>query len=52
MTLLIIEKLKGSPVSPKVQVAITYVGLALILSLFLYVTYHDALRIFERLFGA
>ena len=42
--LMIIEKLKGSPVSAKVQVAITYVGLAFFLGLLLYVTYNDVSR--------
>ncbi len=45
MVMLIIEKIKGSPVSPKIQVAVTYAGLALILSLFLYITYHDVARL-------
>ncbi|AQQ71227.1 Regulator of sigma E protease [Limihaloglobus sulfuriphilus] len=43
--LLIIEKIKGSPVNMKVQQALMYVGLALILLLFVYVTFHDILRL-------
>ncbi len=44
---LAVEKIKGSPVSEKVQVAFIYAGLALVLSLGIYVTYHDILRIFN-----
>ena len=42
-----VEKLKGSPLSLKTQVAIQYVGLVLILALFIFVTYQDILRIFR-----
>jgi len=42
-----VEKLKGSPLSPKTQIAIQYVGLVLILALFIFVTYQDILRIFR-----
>lgn len=41
---LLIEKLKGSPVSPRIQVAAVYIGLILIGGLFLLVTYHDIRR--------
>ncbi|MGB0717426.1 MAG: site-2 protease family protein, partial [Phycisphaerae bacterium] len=45
MVFLIIEKIKGSPVSLRVQVATQMIGLALIISCFLFVTYNDALRL-------
>jgi regulator of sigma E protease len=44
---LIVEKIKGSPISMKVQMATQVVGLALIVSIFLYVTFNDVLRIME-----
>ncbi|HEX8914163.1 MAG TPA: site-2 protease family protein [Humisphaera sp.] len=40
-TFLILEKLKGKPASPKVQAVAQYVGLALLLSIFVFVTYQD-----------
>jgi regulator of sigma E protease len=43
--LLIIEKIKGSPVNMKVQQTLMYVGLVLILILFVYVTFHDIMRL-------
>ncbi len=42
-----VEKLKGSPVSPKVQIAFQYVGLCLILGLILLATSNDLLRLFS-----
>ncbi len=45
MVFLTIEKLKGSPVGPRIQTAATLVGLALIGCLFLILTYHDILRL-------
>ena len=50
--LLIIEKLKGSPVSPKIQQAVLYAGLAMLGSLFLYVTFNDIVRLIDSLFKA
>lgn len=47
MVFLIIEKIKGSPVSLRVQVATQMIGLALIISCFLFVTYNDALRLWS-----
>ena len=44
MVFLIIEKIKGAPVSLRVQVATQVIGLFFLLSLFLYVTFNDALR--------
>ncbi len=44
MVFLIIEKIKGSPVNPKIMAAVNYVGLALFVSLFLMVTYFDLVR--------
>lgn len=43
---LLIEKIKGSPIPEKVQAAITYVGLAFLLAVFLWITYNDIHRIF------
>jgi len=43
--LLIVEKIKGSPLSIRFQEVMTYAGLALIVSLFLYVTYNDIIRL-------
>lgn len=45
MVFLIIEKIKGSPVSLRVQVATQVIGLFLIIGAFLFVTYNDVLRI-------
>jgi regulator of sigma E protease len=42
--LLIIEKVRGVPLNVKVQEIITWVGLAFLLSVFLWVTYNDILR--------
>jgi regulator of sigma E protease len=43
---LLAEKITGRPPSPRLQTAAQVVGLALLGSLFLFVTYHDVLRIF------
>lgn len=48
IVMLIIEKIKGKPISEKVQAAITYAGLAMLLALMLLVTYNDIIRV---LFG-
>jgi len=46
--LLIVEKIKGSPVSVRAQEIINYAGLLMIGSLFLYVTYNDiAMQFFK-----
>ena len=45
MVFLIIEKIKGSPVSLRVQVATQMVGLFLIIGMFIYVTYNDVIRL-------
>ncbi len=45
MVFLIIEKIKGSPVSLRVQVATQMIGLFLIIGAFMFVTYQDALRL-------
>ncbi|MHC5060086.1 MAG: M50 family metallopeptidase [Planctomycetota bacterium] len=44
---MIVEKIKGSPISVKTQEIIAYVGLALILALFLWLTYNDINRLFR-----
>ncbi len=43
---LIIEKIKGSPASPAIQMGAMWIGLALIGAIFLVVTYNDIARIF------
>jgi regulator of sigma E protease len=42
---LLVEKIKGSPVSPKIQMSISYVGMALLFGFVLYVTFHDIIRL-------
>ena len=44
--LLIIEKIKGSPVPMKIQEIITYAGLAMIGVFFLYVTFQDIMKLY------
>ena len=41
-----IEKLKGSPVAPKIQEAFQYIGLVIVGCLLLLATYNDLKRIF------
>ena len=43
-TFLVIEKIQGKPLSPKVQAVAQYVGFALIISIFLLVTFQDLKR--------
>ena len=43
-TFLILEKIKGRPLSPRTQAIAQYVGLAFLAGVFLFVTYHDLLR--------
>jgi regulator of sigma E protease len=45
MVFLLVEKLKGSPVSDRIQTAALYVGLAMILSIFAMTFYYDIARI-------
>lgn len=45
--LLIVEKIKGSPVSIRIQEVISYAGLILIGTAFLYLTYNDIANIFR-----
>jgi len=45
--LLIIEKIKGGPVSIRVQEIIAYVGLIFIATAFLYLTYNDIVNLFR-----
>ncbi|MEM9884005.1 MAG: site-2 protease family protein, partial [Planctomycetota bacterium] len=45
MVFLIIEKLKGSPASPKVQTVAALLGIAGLACVFLYVTFNDIARI-------
>src|SRR4030042_4188181 len=46
VVMLIIEKIKGSPVHAKVQEWLTYAGLAIIGALFVLITYNDIIRVF------
>ncbi len=46
MVFLLIEKIKGGPIPLKIQVVTQLVGLALIITIFLYVTLQDIQRIF------
>ena len=41
---LIIEKFQGRPLSPKVQSIAQLVGIAMIVSVFIFVTYQDIMR--------
>jgi regulator of sigma E protease len=45
MVFLMLEKIKGSPVSVKIQAAATYAGFALILTVFVFTFYNDAMRL-------
>ena len=42
--LLMVEKIKGSPLSVRTQTVLNYIGLIMIGALFLYVTYNDIVR--------
>ena len=42
---LIIEKIKGGPIPEKVQAVVTYIGLAFLLAIFVWITYNDIHRI-------
>lgn len=42
---LCLEKIRGKPVSMQLQAGITYIGLACILSFFVFVTFHDIVRL-------
>ncbi|MEN6309520.1 MAG: site-2 protease family protein [Anaerohalosphaeraceae bacterium] len=44
IVLLIVEKIRGVPLAQKAQEIITWIGLILLLSVFLWVTYNDILR--------
>lgn len=44
IVLMLIEKVKGSPLSEKAQGIVAYAGWALVLTLLIYVTYHDIVR--------
>ncbi len=45
--LLVIEKVKGSPVSITVQKYMTYIGMGLLAALFIFVTFNDIFKIFK-----
>jgi regulator of sigma E protease len=46
VVMLIIEKIKGSPVHAKAQEWLTYAGIAIIGTLFIIITYNDIIRVF------
>jgi len=46
--MMLIEKAKGSPISPKAQGIISYIGLVLIITFFLYVTWNDITNVFMK----
>jgi membrane-associated protease RseP (regulator of RpoE activity) len=45
---MLIEKVKGSPMSQRIQSAIAYSGLVLIMAFFLYVTLNDLTGVFFK----
>ncbi|HUT31414.1 MAG TPA: site-2 protease family protein [Sedimentisphaerales bacterium] len=48
IVLLAIEKIKGSALSERVQGAVAYAGVVLVIALFLYLTFNDILNVFVR----
>jgi regulator of sigma E protease len=48
IVLLGIEKIKGSALSERVQGAVAYAGVVLVIALFLYLTFNDILNVFVR----
>jgi regulator of sigma E protease len=46
LVFLLIEKIKGSPVSGRIQAFAVYAGLVLVGAFFLYVTFNDIIRSF------
>jgi len=50
VALLIVEKIRNRPVDEKVQEVLQYVGIALFITLFLFITYNDILRWVGRRF--
>ncbi len=47
LAVFLIEKIKGSPIPVKTQVVIQYMGLAMIVTIFIFITYQDILRLFR-----
>jgi membrane-associated protease RseP (regulator of RpoE activity) len=45
---MLIEKVKGSPISQRTQSVIAYTGLVLIMAFFLYVTWNDLTGVFFK----
>src|SRR5437588_6818932 len=43
-TFLVLEKIQGRPLSPRTQAIAQYLGLAFLAGVFLFVTYHDIIR--------
>ncbi len=50
VALLIVEKIRKRPVDEKVQEVLQYVGIALFITFFLFITYNDILRLISRRF--
>ncbi len=48
IVLLVIEKIKGSPISPKIQEIISYAGMVFLGAVFLWLTYNDILNLLIR----
>ncbi|GMV80157.1 MAG: zinc metalloprotease [Planctomycetota bacterium] len=48
LLMILVEKLKGGPVAPRIQEGFQYVGLFIILSLLIYATKNDLMRIFGQ----
>jgi len=48
IVLLIVEKIKGSPISPRVQEIISYAGMVFLGAVFLWLTYNDILNLLIR----
>ena len=49
-TFLLLEKIQGRPLSPRTQAIAQYAGLAFLLGVFLFVTYHDIARFAGHVF--
>ena len=44
--ILLIEKIKGSPINPKIVNAINLVGFVVLILLMIFITYHDIVKLF------
>ncbi len=48
LAIFIVEKIKGSPLNVAVYAVLQYIGLAFIVMLFLFVTWHDVARLLGK----